>query len=220
MLMFDADTVLAMGCSGKSRVFNFVILLNSRKLDARDIFMFHSRPCLTTATATNTSILWPLYWTTCISQHPRVNNQRILLEQSYNARVPLLTASSIFRLGRRLLLQLQPFNGLFSRTTWVSQYQKGKTNLDFTGARDSDWQWHQLSHMQVCTSLQTDNHASTPPLCFLQAGCPSCRPTNSVKALKGLTQHIIYTKFSAHEIYLTNRLLDKHEAVVFTLCQQ
>jgi len=30
----------------------------------------------------------------------------------------------------------------------------------------------------------TTPHASTPPLCFLQAGCPSCRPTNSVKALK------------------------------------
>jgi len=44
--------------------------------------------------------------------------------------------------------------------------------------------------MQVCTSLQTDNHASTPPLSFLQAGCPSCRPTNSVKALK-FNQHII-----------------------------
>ena len=79
---------------------------------------------------------------------------------------------------------LQPFNGLFSRTTWVSRYQKGKINLDFTGARDSEWQWHQLSHMQVCTSLQTDNHASTPPLCFLQAGCPSCHSTNSNKALK------------------------------------
>jgi len=38
--------------------------------------------------------------------------------------------------------------------------------------------------MQVCISLQADNHASTPPLSFLQAGCPSCRPTNSVKALK------------------------------------
>jgi len=38
--------------------------------------------------------------------------------------------------------------------------------------------------MQVCTSLQTDNHASTPLLTFLQAGCPSCHPTNSVKALK------------------------------------
>ena len=41
--------------------------------------------------------------------------------------------------------------------------------------------------MQVCTSLQTDNHASTPPLNFLQAGCPSCCPTNSVEALKALT---------------------------------
>jgi len=66
----------------------------------------------------------------------------------------------------------------------VSQYQKGKTNLDFTEARDSEWQWHQLDYMQVCISLQTDNHASTSPLSFLQAGCPSCCPTNSVKALK------------------------------------
>ena len=70
----------------------------------------------------------------------------------------------------------------------MSRYQKGKTNLDFTEARDSEWQWHQLGHMQVCTALQTDNHASTPPL-FLQAGCPSCRPTNSVKALKGLLRN-------------------------------
>ena len=77
-----------------------------------------------------------------------------------------------------------PFNGPLSRTTWVSKYQKGKTNLDFTEARDSERQWHQLGHMQVCASLQTDNHASTPPLSFLQARCPSCCPTNSVKALK------------------------------------
>jgi len=64
----------------------------------------------------------------------------------------------------------------------VSRYQKGKTNLDFIEARDSEWQWHQLGHMQACTSLQTDNHAN--PHQFLQAGCPSCRSTNSVKALK------------------------------------
>jgi len=48
----------------------------------------------------------------------------------------------------------------------VDRYQKGKTNLDFTEARDSEWQWHPLGRMQVCTSLQTDNHASTPPLRF------------------------------------------------------
>jgi len=76
------------------------------------------------------------------------------------------------------------FNGPFSGTTQVSRNQKGKTNLDFIGARDSEWQWHQLGHMQICTSLQTNNHASTAPLSFLQARCPSCCPTNSVKALK------------------------------------
>jgi len=81
----------------------------------------------------------------------------------------------------------------------VSRYQTGKTNLDFTEARDSEWQWHQLGHMQVCTSLQTDNHASTPPLSFLQARCPSCRPTNSVKALKAKYQeNVALPAFARH----------------------
>ena len=42
-----------------------------------------------------------------------------------------------------------------SRNTRVSRYQKGKINLDFTEAKDSEWQWHQLGHMQICTSPQT-----------------------------------------------------------------
>ena len=46
------------------------------------------------------------------------------------------------------------FNGPLSRTTRVGWYQKDKTNLDFTEARDSEWQWHQLGHKQVCISLQ------------------------------------------------------------------
>jgi len=79
---------------------------------------------------------------------------------------------------------IHPFNGPLSGITWVSRYQKGKANLHFTEARDSEWQWHQLGRMQVCTSPQTDNHASTPPLSFLQARCPSWCPTNSIKALK------------------------------------
>ena len=85
-----------------------------------------------------------------------------------------------------VLCNTHPFNGHFSGTTQVSRYQKGKTNLDVTEARDTEWQWYQLGHIQVCTSLQTDNQASTPPLSFLQAGCPSCRLTNSVRALKAL----------------------------------
>ena len=44
-----------------------------------------------------------------------------------------------------------PFNGPLSGTTRVSRYQKDGTNLDFTEARDSEWQWHQLGQMQACT---------------------------------------------------------------------
>ena len=51
-----------------------------------------------------------------------------------------------------------------------------------------------MGHTQVCTSLQTDNHASTPPLSFLQAGCPSCRPTNSVKAQKAHNDNRLWPK--------------------------
>jgi len=74
-----------------------------------------------------------------------------------------------------------PFNSPLSRTTWVSRYQKGKTNLDITEARDSEWQWHQLGHMQtICTSLQTDNHASTLPLSFYSPDAlPAAQPTVS-----------------------------------------
>jgi len=85
-----------------------------------------------------------------------------------------------------LLLDHTHTHGPLSGTTQVSRYQKGKTNLDFTGARDSGWQWRQLGHMQLYTSLQTDNHASTPPLCFLQAGCPSCCPNQQRQSTEGL----------------------------------
>jgi len=88
-------------------------------------------------------------------------------------------------------MNTHPFNGPFSGTTRVSRYQKGKTNLDFTEARDSEWQWHLLGHMQVCISLQTDNHAIPHRSTFLRAGCPSCCPTNSVKALKALIEYTI-----------------------------
>jgi len=73
------------------------------------------------------------------------------------------------------------FDGPLSGTIQVSQYQKGKTNLGFTDARDSEWQWHQLGHMQVCTWLQTDNHAGTPPLSFFNRpdAFPVAQPTAS-----------------------------------------
>jgi len=70
----------------------------------------------------------------------------------------------------------------------VSQYQKGKTNLDFTEARDSEWQWHQLGHMQVCTSLQTENHTNTPPLSFFTGRMPFLPPNHQHQSTEGTVE--------------------------------
>ena len=99
--------------------------------------------------------------------------------------------SYIYSHGTTMELLLHYYNRFMARsilsgTTQVSRYQKNKTKnqSEFTGAKDSEWQWHQQGHMQICTLTQTHNNTSTPPLSFLQAGCPFCCPTNSVKALK------------------------------------
>jgi len=77
-----------------------------------------------------------------------------------------------------------PFNGPLSRTTWVSRYQKGKTDLDFTEARGSEWHWHQLGHMQDCVSLQTDNRASTPHS-FFTGRMPFLPPSQQCQSTEG-----------------------------------
>ena len=68
--------------------------------------------------------------------------------------------------------------------------RKAKTNLDFTEARDSEWQWHINISWAICKSAPCSRQITTPAphhSVFLQAGCPSCHPTNSVKALKALS---------------------------------
>ena len=77
------------------------------------------------------------------------------------------------------------FNSPLSGTTRVSRYQKGKTNLDYTEARDSECQWHQLGHMQVCISLQTVNHASTPSLKFFTGWMPFLPPNQQRQGTEG-----------------------------------
>jgi len=68
---------------------------------------------------------------------------------------------------RTTTLLLHPFNGFFSTTTWVSWHQKGKPFWILLEQEMMGWLWHQLDHMQIiCTSLQTDYHASTSPLSF------------------------------------------------------
>jgi len=96
---------------------------------------------------------------------------------------------------------LHPFNGLFSRTTWVSRYQKSKTSQDLSETRDDGvlgWQWHQLNHMQTAsTSLQTDTRTNTSSLNFLRAGCQWCIAKNGGGytqrgVAKGLKVHCLF----------------------------
>jgi len=72
------------------------------------------------------------------------------------------------------MILLHPFNVLFSRTTFVSQHQKSKPLWILMKQEMIRWQWRQLDNMQIiCTSLQTDNHASTfhsnTNCCFLHS---------------------------------------------------
>jgi len=107
--------------------------------------------------------------------------------------IKVYNLSRISRLTVTVKLYLQPsnhthphlFNGPFSGTTQVSRYQKGKTNLNFTEARDNEWQWHQLGRMQVCTSLQTDKHTSTPPLSFFTGQMPFLPPNQQHQSTGG-----------------------------------
>ena len=78
-----------------------------------------------------------------------------------------------------------PFNGPFSGTTRVSRYQKGKTNLDFTEARDSKWQWHQLGHMQVCTSRQITTPAPHHSV-FFTGRMPFLPPNQQHQSTEGI----------------------------------
>jgi len=99
---------------------------------------------------------------------------------------------------------LHTFNGPFSGNTRVNQYQKGKTNLDFTEARDSEWQWRQLGHIQDCISLQTDNHASATPLSFYR---PDALPAAQPTAQNGILS-----------VYLTCQIMWTHLKIKSKIC--
>ena len=99
------------------------------------------------------------------------------------------------------------FTGPLPRTTKVSRYQKGKANLGFSEARDSEWQWHQLGHIQVYTSLQTDNHATPHHSVFyrLDALPTSTEGTQTMKQISK-NCHIILKKYITTSIILAFKI--------------
>jgi len=64
---------------------------------------------------------------------------------------------------RLLLPLLHPFNNLFSKTTWVSRYQKGKTSLDLNKARgDGVWGCSGISWTICKQSAPRSRQITTP----------------------------------------------------------
>ena len=81
-----------------------------------------------------------------------------------------------------------PFNGLFSRTTWVGRYEKDKPFWILLKQERMGWQWHQLNHMQIIyTSLQTDNHASTLSLHIFTGWMPFLPANQQRQSTEGKT---------------------------------
>ena len=162
-----------------------------------------SLPLLSPSLPCHTCVLlkWPLLAISAL-QHSESDCVSVIEKHNnrFLCKVGLVLSTTQCKIGRRkplwqklawFIWSFQYYISLWWTDRQTSTQQQNTmlaqhTDRDFTEARDGEWQWNLLGHMQVCTSLQTDNHASTPLLSFLLARCPSCRPTNSVKALKAI----------------------------------
>jgi len=85
---------------------------------------------------------------------------------------------SLTRLADAYDTHTHPFNGPLSRTARVSRHQKGKTNLDFNEARDSQWQWHQLDQ-SAPRSRQITMPAPHLSVFYRPDALPAAQPTAS-----------------------------------------
>ena len=91
-------------------------------------------------------------------------------------RPAVLPRHHVSGVARRLLL-LHPFiDGLFSRTTWVSRFQRGKTSLDFNEASDDG--------VLGCSALTL--------LVGWQEGHPACKTLSWRGYLSGARCRVVY----------------------------
>jgi len=83
--------------------------------------------------------------------------------------------------------------------------------MDFIEARESEWQWHQLGHTQVCISLQTDNHASTSPLSFYRPDAlPAAQPTaSSTEGISQSNNQNLFIEIKHRTKIITEQSLDR-----------
>jgi len=131
--------------------------------------------------STRTSDCMDVIWTTCSIHAVTVHSQcynKVHMTPVYGS-LPITTTTAT-----TTVLQL---SGL---SPGLPGWAGTRTNLDFTKARDSEWQWHQLGHMQICTSPQTDVYASTPPLSFFTGQMPFPLPNQWHQRIEGINLNV------------------------------
>jgi len=101
-----------------------------------------------------------------------------------------LTVNTAQLWSLNIAILLHPFNDLFSRTTSVCQYQKGKTSLDLNEARDDGILGGSGISWTICKQSAPRSRQITTPTphysFFLQAGCSSRRPTDKCQSTEGM----------------------------------
>ena len=138
------------------------------------------------ASATRSWVVWHRHLSTysIYRQQLHWQNEHFMIPSTTNERTNERTHASTHACTHTHT-HTHTFNGPFSGTTRVSWYQKGKTNLDFTAARDSEWQWHRWA---VCKSAPRSRQITMPAphhSVYLQARCPSCHPTDKRQSTEG-----------------------------------
>jgi len=97
--------------------------------------------------------------------------------------VARLAAATLSGRGARLHIHYNiHLMDFFSMTTWVSQHHKGKPFWIILEQKKMRWVASPgpYANQIICTSLQTDNHASTSPLSFYRSyALPGAKPTAS-----------------------------------------
>ena len=130
--------------------------------------------------------MWPIK--TC-ETHAHDSSSRItagrkareLANQGSPEKQPLKWRSDVLL----LLLLLHPFNGLFSRTTWVCQHQKGKPFWILLEQEMMGWQWHQLDHAQSFAPGSREITTSVPHQSVFTGQMPFLPPNQQCKSTEG-----------------------------------
>jgi len=93
---------------------------------------------------------------------------------------------------------LHPFNGLFSRTAWVSRYQKGKTSLDLNEARDGEVLGYSGISWTICKQSAPRSRQITTPIPHLSILYRPDALSDAQPTVSRHRRHTVYKK-TGHE---------------------